>query len=100
VTQHERHAIFTSKTKGVWSMAGRQVRLRHDVRVVSVVAGRVPEELRYSGITIHWIDGEVIVEQTWIPLGPAPTYADDEALLTAWHAALSWSRTPGDTPST
>ncbi|WP_410575390.1 hypothetical protein [Amycolatopsis sp. cmx-4-61] len=41
-----------------------------------------------------------MVEQTWIPLGPAPTYADDEALLTAWHAALSWSHSQTDTPST
>ncbi|MEV7094016.1 hypothetical protein AB0M80_14395 [Amycolatopsis sp. NPDC051045] len=81
-------------------MAGRQVRLQHDVRIVSVVAGHTPEELRYSGITIHCIDGGAVVEQTWIPLGTDPTYADDEALLTAWHAALSWSRSPTDTPST
>jgi hypothetical protein len=81
-------------------MADRQVRLQHDVRIVSVAAGPTPEELRYSGITIHRIDDGAVVEQTWIPLGTVPTYADDEALLTAWHAALNWSRSPSDTPST
>jgi hypothetical protein len=81
-------------------MAVRHVRLRHDVRTVSVVADRTREELRYPGITIQYIDDDAVVEQTWIPLGPAPTYADDEALLTAWHAALRWSHSSTDTPST
>ncbi|WIX93251.1 hypothetical protein [Amycolatopsis sp. DG1A-15b] len=81
-------------------MADRQVRLRHDVRIVSVAAGHTSEEFRYCGITIHCIDDGAVVEQTWIPLGTAPTYADDEALLTAWHTALNWSRSPADTPPT
>ena len=68
----------------------------HDVRIVS----HIHEELRYPGITIHCLDDGTMVEETWIPLGTDPTYADDEALLTAWHAALSWSRSRTDTPST
>ncbi|MEU0529139.1 hypothetical protein [Amycolatopsis tolypomycina] len=81
-------------------MTGRQVRLHHDVRVVSIVAGHTREELRYPGITIDRIDDGAVVGQTWTPQGSAPTHADDEALLTAWHAALRWSRSPTDTPST
>ncbi|GHG45535.1 MULTISPECIES: hypothetical protein [Amycolatopsis] len=80
-------------------MPDRQVRLLHDVRSVSIGTGPTREELRYSGITIHRIDGGAVIGETWIPFGPAPTYADDEALLTAWHAALDWSRSPTDTPS-
>ncbi|MGW5742055.1 hypothetical protein [Amycolatopsis sp. NPDC003861] len=81
-------------------MTGRQVRLHHDVRIVSIVVDRTREELRYPGITIQCIDDGAVVEQTWIPLGVAATDADDEALLTAWHVALRWSQSPTDTPST
>lgn len=69
----------------------RQVRLRLESRTVTAAPGDRGEELHYAGIAIQrLVDGDV-VEQTWVPLGTAPTYADDEALIAEWHAAVLWS---------
>jgi hypothetical protein len=81
----------------VWPVTDeRQVRLRLDTREVSVPAGHGPEVVRYTGVTVERVDGGDLVEQAWIPAGPAPTYADDEALIAAWHDALRWSGTRAD----
>jgi hypothetical protein len=54
--------------------------------------GSRPEEVSYPGVAVvHHHDGRV-VEQTWVPVGDDPTFADDEALIAALHAAWHWSR--------
>ncbi|MFJ7216551.1 hypothetical protein [Amycolatopsis sp. NPDC098790] len=59
-------------------------------REVSISAEPDGEVLRYAGISVvHVEDGEP-VEQTWVPLGASPTFADDEALIATWRAALQW----------
>jgi hypothetical protein len=30
------------------------------------------------------------LEQTWVPLGASPSFADDEALIATWRSALQW----------
>lgn len=54
--------------------------------------GSCQEEVSYPGVTVvHHHDGR-IVEQTWVPVGEEPTFADDEALIAALRAAWCWSR--------
>jgi hypothetical protein len=74
----------------------RQVRLRLGTRAVSVPAGHSREVLEYAGVTVLRVEDGESVEQTWVPVGTCPSYADDEALIAAWHAALQWTRTPTD----
>ena len=74
----------------------RQVRLRSGTRTVSVPAANGPELVRYAGVTVLRIEDGDLAGQTWIPVGAAPSYADDEALIAAWHAALRWSRAHTD----
>jgi len=48
--------------------------------------------LSYPGISVvRCAEGE-IVDRVWIPVGEEPTFADDEALITALHAAWRWTR--------
>jgi hypothetical protein len=74
----------------------RQVRLRLGTRAVSVPAGHRREVLEYAGVTVLRVEDGEPVEQTWVPVGTCPSYADDEALIAAWHEALQWTRTPTD----
>jgi hypothetical protein len=74
----------------------RQVRLRLGTRAVSVPAGHRREVLEYAGVTVLRVEDGEPVEQTWVPVGTCPSYADDEALIAAWHEALLWTRTPTD----
>lgn len=74
----------------------RQVRLQLGTRAVSVPAGHGREVLEYAGVTVLRVEDGESVERTWVPVGTCPTYADDEALIAAWHAALRWSRSPTD----
>ncbi|UMO99693.1 hypothetical protein [Amycolatopsis sp. EV170708-02-1] len=48
--------------------------------------------LSYPGISVVRRDEGEIVDRTWIPVGEEPTFADDEALITALHAAWRWAR--------
>ncbi|WP_410671692.1 hypothetical protein [Amycolatopsis sp. cmx-4-68] len=74
----------------------RQVRLRLGTRAVSIPAGKGREEVRYAGVSVLRVEDGDLVEQTWVPVGTAPTYADDEALIAAWHSALRWSHSRSD----
>ncbi|MFJ7212767.1 hypothetical protein [Amycolatopsis sp. NPDC098790] len=78
----------------------RQVRLRLEHRTISDAACNPRDALSYPGITIERVENDDVVEQTWIPLGTAPDYADDEALIAAWHAAVQWSRSYTDSHPT
>ncbi|MFJ9782636.1 hypothetical protein ACIRSS_23850 [Amycolatopsis sp. NPDC101161] len=71
-------------------MSERHVRLVVTSREVSISAEPDSEVLRYPGISVvHVEDGEP-VEQTWVPPGTSPSFADDEALIATWRAALQW----------
>jgi len=74
----------------------REVRLRLGTRAVSVPAGHGREVVEYAGVTVLRVEDGTPVEQAWIPVGACPSYADDEALIAAWHAAVVWSRSPTD----
>ncbi|WP_328456461.1 MULTISPECIES: hypothetical protein [unclassified Amycolatopsis] len=79
----------------------RQVRLRLGTRAVSAPAeiGREVvkrEVVKYAGITVQRVEDGELVEQTWIPVGEAPTFADDEALIAEWHQALRWTQARAD----
>ncbi|SFW85208.1 hypothetical protein [Amycolatopsis australiensis] len=69
----------------------RQVRLQLGTRAVSVPAGHGHEILEYAGVTVERVEDGEPVDRTWVPVGSCPTYADDEALIQAWHEALRWS---------
>ncbi|MCR6490666.1 hypothetical protein M8542_48500 [Amycolatopsis sp. OK19-0408] len=72
-------------------MSGRrQVRLRLETRVVPVLDDG-PATVEYDGISILCFEDDRLVGTTWVPVGDDPSYADDDALLAAWHAALRWS---------
>jgi type I site-specific restriction endonuclease len=60
-------------------------------RTVSVTIDNTREDLQYAGVTNQRLENDDLVKQTWVPLGTAPTYADDDALVDAWHTALRWS---------
>ena len=75
-------------------MAEREVRLQLGTRAVSVPAGHGREVLEYAGVTVVRVEDGAPVEQAWVPVGTAPSYADDEALIATWHAALKWSQSP------
>jgi hypothetical protein len=68
----------------------RQVRLAVTSREVSISAEPNSEVLRYPGICVVRVEDGEPVEQTWVPLGASPSFADDEALIATWHAALQW----------
>jgi diaminopimelate decarboxylase len=70
----------------------RQVQLVSACHTVTTSSEPGSEAVGYSGITVARIEDDVTVEQTWVPLGACPSFADDEALITAWQAALTWSR--------
>lgn len=63
-------------------------------RTVAVddVNGRA-ETLSYPGIALLHHHGDRLVGEVWLPVGDAPTFADDEALIAALRTAWSWSRT-------
>ena len=69
----------------------RRVLVRADARTVAVTINDARAGFQYAGITIQRLENGKAVGQTWVPTGAAPTYADDEALVDAWHAALRWS---------
>jgi len=69
----------------------RRVLVQADTCAVSVTIDGAHAEFQYAGIAIQRLGNSDVVGQTWVPLGAAPTYADDEALVDAWHAALRWS---------
>jgi hypothetical protein len=70
----------------------RQVRLRLSTREVSTPAEFGREVVQYSGVTVQRVEDGELVDQTWVPVGTTPTFADDEALIAAWHDALRWTR--------
>jgi hypothetical protein len=74
----------------------RQVQLRLGTRAVSAPAGCGPEVVEYAGITVQRVEGGELVGQTWIPVGTAPTFADDETLIAEWHQALRWTQARAD----
>ncbi|WP_326957592.1 hypothetical protein [Amycolatopsis sp. NBC_01286] len=71
-------------------MSERQVRLVVTSREVSISAEPEGEVLRYTGICVVHVEDGRPVEQTWVPLGATPGFADDEALIATWRAALQW----------
>ncbi|WP_051173888.1 hypothetical protein [Amycolatopsis orientalis] len=52
-----------------------------------------PATLSYPGIALIHHHGDHVVGEVWLPVGEEPSFADDEALITALRTALSWSRT-------
>lgn len=72
----------------------RVVQLRLTDRTVAVddVDG-CPETLSYPGIALVHHHGDCVVGEVWLPVGEEPSFADDDALITALHMAFSWSRT-------
>jgi hypothetical protein len=69
----------------------RRVLAQADARAVSVTIDDAHAGFQYAGVTIQRLENSDVVEQTCVPLGAAPTYADDEALVDALHTALRWS---------
>ncbi|WP_340682517.1 hypothetical protein LCL61_28105 [Amycolatopsis coloradensis] len=70
----------------------RVVQLRWASKTVAI--GDVddqPETLSYSGISLVRRHGDHVVDEVWLPVGEEPTFADDEALITALRTAWSWS---------
>ncbi|SFI57814.1 hypothetical protein SAMN04489731_111230 [Amycolatopsis regifaucium] len=47
--------------------------------------------LSYPGIAVIRRRHGEVVDRTWLPVGEEPTFADDEALIAALHAAWRWS---------
>jgi hypothetical protein len=78
----------------------RRVRLHLDNRTISAADGAPGEDLQYAGITILRLEDGEVVETAWIPVGAAPTYADDEALIAAWRAAVCCGRSYAETSTT
>ncbi|MEU4524596.1 hypothetical protein AB0F52_38475 [Amycolatopsis sp. NPDC024027] len=77
---------------GSGSMTGeRRVLVQAETRAVSATIDGAHAGFQYAGVTIQRLENSDVVEQTWVPVGASPTYADDEALVDAWHAALEWS---------
>ncbi|GAB3148195.1 hypothetical protein GCM10027258_42860 [Amycolatopsis stemonae] len=74
----------------------RKVRLQLGTRAVSVPAGHGHEVLEYAGVTVLRVEDGEPAGQAWIPVGQCPSFADDEALIAAWHEAVVWSRSPSD----
>jgi anti-anti-sigma factor len=73
----------------------RRVRLRMCTREAALSTGAHREVVRYAGIVVSRLENHRLVDETWIPVGPAPSPADDDTLAGAWHAALHWSRSAG-----
>lgn len=48
--------------------------------------------LSYAGVLISRMRGDASAEEIWLPMGNAPTFADDEKLIAALHQALHWAR--------
>ncbi|MFJ8911555.1 hypothetical protein [Amycolatopsis sp. NPDC102389] len=69
--------------------ADRVVQLRWEPRRV---AGDGGAALCYPGISMIRRDEGEIVGRTWVPVGEEPTFADDEALIAALHAAWCWTK--------
>ncbi|WP_410651144.1 hypothetical protein [Amycolatopsis sp. cmx-4-54] len=69
--------------------ADRVVQLRWESRHV---AGDGGAALSYPGISVVRSDHGEIVDRAWIPVGEEPTFADDEALITALRDAWRWTR--------
>ncbi|WIV60730.1 hypothetical protein [Amycolatopsis nalaikhensis] len=65
----------------------RHVRLHASSRTIRIG----DEVLRYAGVTVLRVENGKLIGQSWVPLGANPSYADDEALVATWHAALQWS---------
>ncbi|MFG1647328.1 hypothetical protein ACGFMK_44210 [Amycolatopsis sp. NPDC049252] len=74
----------------------RQVRLRLGTRAVSAPAEFGREVVQYTGITVQRVEAGELVDQTWVPVGATPTFADDEALIAEWHQALRWTQARAD----
>ncbi|MGY6658675.1 hypothetical protein ACXIZN_41605 [Amycolatopsis sp. TRM77291] len=68
-----------------------QVRLLNKTVAVDDVNGRA-ETLTHPGVALLHHHGDRLVSEVWLPVGEAPSYADDEALIAALRAAWSWSR--------
>ncbi|WET77263.1 hypothetical protein P3102_24610 [Amycolatopsis sp. QT-25] len=68
--------------------ADRVVQLRWEFRHVAE-DGRTA--LSYPGIAVIRRRLGEIVDRTWVPVGEEPTFADDEALIAALHAAWRWT---------
>ncbi|MFD5244053.1 hypothetical protein ACFWIW_05905 [Amycolatopsis sp. NPDC058340] len=68
----------------------RVVQLHWEPRHVADGGGRAA--LSYPGISVVRRDEGEIVGHTWIPVGEEPTFADDEALITALHDAWRWAK--------
>ncbi|WP_134663978.1 hypothetical protein [Amycolatopsis sp. CFH S0078] len=52
----------------------------------------------YPGVTLTRYENGEIVGTVWLPLGDAPTEADDELLIAHLHAALLWSHGHDEAP--
>jgi hypothetical protein len=74
----------------------RHVRLRLGTRAVSAPAEFGHEVVKYTGITVQRVEDDELVDQTWVPVGAEPTFADDEALIEEWHEALRWTQARAD----
>jgi hypothetical protein len=69
----------------------RRVLVQAATRAVSVTIDDAHAGFQYAGVTIQRLENSDVVGQTWVPLGDTLIYADDEALVDAWHTALRWS---------
>ncbi|MFI7121981.1 hypothetical protein [Amycolatopsis sp. NPDC049868] len=71
----------------------RRVQLRWAIKTVTNGDfDEQPETLSYPGIALVRHHGDNVVGEVWLPVGnDEPTFADDEALIIALHAAWSWA---------
>ncbi|MEV7043910.1 hypothetical protein [Amycolatopsis sp. NPDC051061] len=68
----------------------RRVRLIAASREVRVSAESGSEVLRYPGISVVRVGDGQPTEETWVPLGASPSFADDETVIAALRAAVQW----------
>ncbi|WP_414938789.1 hypothetical protein [Amycolatopsis sp. cmx-11-51] len=75
--------------------ADRDVQLRWEPRTVTLDddRGDQPETVTYPGIALARLHRGYLVHKMWLPVGDSePTFADDEALITALRNAWRWSK--------
>ncbi len=74
--------------------ADRDVQLYWERRTVTFDdgCGTPPETVAYPGITFARLHRGYLVHKAWLPVGDEePTFADDEALITALRNAWRWT---------
>jgi hypothetical protein len=54
--------------------------------------GEPEYHLSCAGILVSHLQDGVVDHEVWLPMGEAPTFADNEALVAALRTAMRWNR--------